>query len=194
LVKLTKTLAPFTPFVTEVLYQNLVRGVFPSAYESIHHTHWPVVDTTVMDESLLEQMALARRVASLGLSARSGANLKVRQPLSKVLVYAGKATLRAELVEIVEDELNVKAFEFVEEEGQLVNYKVLPDNKLLGPRFGARFPLVRAALAAADPAKVAASVRLGLPVRLEMGGEPIELARAWQSPRINTPRSASTQP
>jgi len=178
LVKLTKTLAPFTPFVTEVIYQNLVRGVFPEAYESIHHTHWPRVDQTSLDESLIEQMGLARRVASLGLSARSGANLKVRQPLSKVLVHAGKAVLGTEFVEIVEDELNVKAFEFVAEEGSLVNYKVLPDNKLLGPRFGARFPQLRLALAAADPTKVAACVRMGLPVTLEMEGESIELTPA----------------
>ena len=182
LVKLSRILAPFTPFVTEVMYQNLVRGMYPAAHPSIHHTRWPQVDASLLDESLLEQMALARRVASLGLSARSGANLKVRQPLSKVLVYAGgdagQAALRPELVEIVVDELNVKAFEFVAEEGRLVNYKVLPDNKLLGPRFGARFPQVRQALLAADPAKVAAVVRAGLPYPLDLAGETIELTPA----------------
>jgi isoleucyl-tRNA synthetase len=178
LVKLARTLAPFTPFVTEVMYQNLVRGIYSAAHASIHHTRWPQVDTSRLDESLLEQMALARRVASLGLSARSGANLKVRQPLSKVLVYAGQAVLRPELVEIVEDELNVKAFEFVAEEGRLVNYKVLPDNKLLGPRFGARFPQVRAALAAADPVKVADCARAGIAYPLELEGETVELSPA----------------
>src|SRR4030042_551064 len=121
-------------------------------------------------------MSLARRVASLGLSARSNANLKVRQPLSKVLVHAGKAVLRQELVDIVLDELKVKAFEFVEQEGALVQYKVLPDNKLLGPKFGARFPEVRAALAQADPIKVAASVGESLPVTLDVQGEMVELA------------------
>ncbi len=178
LVKLARTLAPFTPFVTEVMYQNLVRGVYPDAHESIHHTLWPRADAALQDNSLLEQMALARRVASLGLSARSGANLKVRQPLSKVLVYAGQAVLRPELVEIVVDELNVKEFEFVAEEGRLVNYKVLPDNKLLGPRFGARFPHLRQALSAADPAKVAAAARAGMPYPLELDGETVELSPA----------------
>ena len=175
LVKLIKTLAPFVPFVTEVIYQNLVRNVFPQAYESVHHTTWPKFDASTTDEALLEQMALARRVASLGLSARSNANLKVRQPLSKVLVHAGKAELRPELVDIVMDELNVKGFEFVESEGSLVSYKVLPDNKLLGPKFGARFPQVRAALLALDPANVAGSVRAGVPVVLEVAGETLEL-------------------
>ncbi|HSB66255.1 MAG TPA: class I tRNA ligase family protein [Anaerolineales bacterium] len=175
LVKFAKTLAPFIPFITEVMYQNLVRNVRPAAYESIHHTTWPEVDQTVKDDDLLEQMSLARRVASLGLSARKAANLKVRQPLAKVLVSAGKAVLREDLVEVVMDELNVKAFEFVEREGELVQYKVLPDNKLLGPKFGARFPQVRAALAQADPSKVAASVLAGMPYTLEVAGEKLVL-------------------
>ncbi len=186
LVKLSRTLAPFTPFVSEVMYQNLVRGVYPSAHESVHHTLWPRTDAALQDDFLLEQMALARRVASLGLSARSGANLKVRQPLSKVLVYTGQAAgqsarqsaLCPALVEIVEDELNVKEFEFVAEEGRLVKYKVLPDNKLLGPRFGARFPQLRQALASADPAKVAAAARAGIPYPLELDGETVELSPA----------------
>jgi len=175
-VKFTRTLAPFVPFITEVMYQNLVRSVRPEAYESIHHTTWPKVDLSIADDALLEQMSLARQVASLGLSARANANLKVRQPLSKVKVHAGKAVLRQELVDIVMDELNVKAFEFVEEEGALVQYKVLPDNKLLGPKFGPLFPLVRAALAQTDPVKIAGNVRAGLPITLEVAGEAVELA------------------
>ena len=176
LVKFAKTLAPFIPFITEVMYQNLVYSVRSDAYESIHHSAWPQSDPATTDEALIEQMSLARRVASLGLSARANANLKVRQPLTKVLVHAGKASLRQELVDIVVDELNVKAFEFVEQEGALVQYKVLPDNKLLGPKFGARFPQVKAALAQADPVKVAASVHDGLPITLDLAGEKVELA------------------
>jgi isoleucyl-tRNA synthetase len=176
LVKFIKALAPFIPFITEVMYQNLVRNVQPEAYESIHHTAWPKVDEGAADGALLEQMSLTRKVASLGLSARKGANLKVRQPLPKVLVNAGKVELREDLIEVVKDELNVKTFEFVEQESELVKYKVLPDNKLLGPKFGARFPQVRAALAQADPGRVAASIRAGVPFSLEVAGEVVELA------------------
>jgi isoleucyl-tRNA synthetase len=175
LVTFIKILAPFIPFLSEVMYQNLVRAVEPKAYESVHHTAWPKTDSSAADEDLLEQMALARRVASLGLSARKNANLKTRQPLSKVLVYAGKDVLRSELVDIVVDELNVKQFEFVKEETTLVQYKVLPDNKILGPRFGSQFPQVRAALTAADPSRVSATIKAGLPVVLEIAGEPVEL-------------------
>jgi isoleucyl-tRNA synthetase len=175
LVKFAKTLAPFIPFITEVMYQNLVCNVRPGAYESLHHTSWPKVDETTTDDELLEQMSLARKVASLGLSARKSSNLKVRQPLSKVMVYAGKAVLGPDLVDIVKDELNVKAFEFVEHEDVLVRYKVLPDNKLLGPRFGALFPQVRTALLQTDPAKVTASVRAGQPVSLVVDAETVDL-------------------
>jgi len=183
ILKFARLLAPLTPFVTEAIYQNLVRSDIPRSpdsaqpYESIHHTQWPEYDPAVMDEELLEQMVIARQVASLGLAARNSAGLKVRQPLSRVLAYAGgRQTLRPELVEIVIDELNVKQFEFVEQASQLVNNQILPDNKLLGPRFGANFPKVRQALQAADPNAVAASVAAGQPFTIELEGQIVELS------------------
>jgi isoleucyl-tRNA synthetase len=177
MVKFTRLLSPFIPFITEAIYQNLVGAVYPQAYQSIHHTAWPQEDQSTIDASLLEQMELARQVASLGLSARNSAGLKVRQPLARVLVYAGsRRNLSPELVDIVMDELNVKAFEFVEEAGKLVAYRILPDNKLLGPRFGAQFPRVRTALAALDPAAVAAAVSAGHSLSVEVDGETVELA------------------
>jgi isoleucyl-tRNA synthetase len=178
LVKMTRTLAPVLPFITEVMYQNLVRGVFEAAYESVHHTDWPQADPSAVDEKLVYQMDLARRVASLGLSARSNAGLKVRQPLSKVLVHVGEgqAELSEELVDIVADELNIKTFEFVAGAGELVSYRVLPVNQVLGPRFGARFPQVRAALAKLDPAEVAAKVEAQAGIDLSLDGETVTLS------------------
>ncbi len=180
LVKLSRLLAPFTPFMTETMYQNLVGCVREKARESIHHTRWPKVETAVIDQALLDEMALARSVASLGLAARSGSNLKVRQPLARAMAHVagGKRNLGPEMVDIVTDELNVKTFEFVEQAGKLVNVRVMPDNKLLGPRFGAQFPKVRAALVQADAAKVAASVQAGKPVTLEVDGQTVELSPA----------------
>jgi isoleucyl-tRNA synthetase len=179
LVKLSRLLAPFIPFVTEAMYQNLVRSVRPEAHASVHHTLWPRVDQDVQDARLLEEMDLARQVASLGLAARSSAGLKVRQPLAKAWAHtAGGPSLRTELVEIITDELNVKSFELVSDPAQLVRYQVLPDNKLLGPRFGAQFPRLRAALAELDPAQVAAQGQKGSPIRLEIDGQTVELSGA----------------
>jgi isoleucyl-tRNA synthetase len=165
--------------MTEAMYQNLVRNVRSSAYISVHHTSWPETDQSTLDEELLEGMALARQVASLGLSARNSAGLKVRQPLARVIVYAGgKRSLQPELVDIVIDELNVKACEFVEQVGELVSYRILPDNKTLGPRFGSDFPKVRAALAERDPDEVAAAVNAGMPIVLEVQGVNVEIEPA----------------
>jgi len=182
LVKMARLMAPFTPFVTEQIYQNLVRGARDGAHASIHHTRWPKVETRPGDESLLEQMGMARQVASLGLGARSAANLKVRQPLGKVMVFAGSGRgqnslrgLAQEMVDIITDELNVKAFEYVEDEGRLVNYRILPDNKILGPKHGGLFPKIRAALAAENPLSVAARVQAGEAVMVSVEGTAVEL-------------------
>lgn len=178
LVKLARVLAPFTPFLTEIIYQNLVANAREGAHTSVHHTRWPQVDVELKNQSLLDNMSLARTVASLGLAARSASNLKVRQPLARAMAYVtgGKRTLTAELVDIITDELNVKEFEFVEEAGKLVTYRVMPDNKLLGPRLGAQFPRVRNALTQLDPAEVAAIVQTGQPVSVEVDGQQVELA------------------
>ena len=177
LLKFIQMLSAFIPFVTETMYQNLVRSDFNEAHDSIHHTAWPECDLSLIDQDLLDQMGLARQVSSLGLSARNSAGLKVRQPLAAVLVYAGeKRSLDDEMVEIVKDELNVKDFRFVENATDLVTYNILPDNKLLGPKFSAQFPKVRDALQVLDPIKVADSVASGLPVTIEVDGEDIDIA------------------
>jgi len=177
LVKLCKLLAPLTPFVTEVMYQNLVRAVQPAAYDSVHHCNWPDVDTAAVNTTLLDQMALTRQVTSLGLGARSSVNLKVRQPLAKVLVHVhdGHSGLSEAFTAIVTDELNVKALQFVAEEERLLRFEVLPNSKLLGPRFGAQFPRVRAALAAVNPATVVHQVQAGEAVALTVDNDQIEL-------------------
>ncbi len=185
LATLARLLAPFTPFVAEVIYQNLTRTIDPQAPESVHHTAWPQVDPdTTRDQdfaearqNLLGQMALARQVCSLGLSARSAVGLKVRQPLARALVYLGDGnTLADELAYIICDELNVKSLEYVDEASTLVTYRILPNNKKLGPRFGAEFPQVRAALSAVDPHAVAIAVQDGLSVKLNLGSQVVELA------------------
>ena len=116
--------------------------------------------------------------ASLGLSARSSPGIKLRQPLSDLLIHAGdyRQDLDKTLVDILTDELNVKSIAFVQDASNLIQYRILPDNKLLGPKFGPRFPKVRGALAGMDPIEVAAKVEAGEDVTLDVEGEPILLA------------------
>ena len=131
-----------------------------------------------MDATLVSEMGLARQIASLGLSVRGNANLKVRQPLATAKVHSssGASQLSDYLADIVKDELNVKALVFVKQAGELVSYRLLPDNAKLGPRFGADFPKLRKALDALDPAEVKAKVDAGEPVALKLGKKEIELA------------------
>ena len=178
LVTLCKLLAPTVPFVTEVMYQNLVRSVDADAPESVHHCDWPAVDEALLDDALVVDMAVAKQAASLGRAARASADIKLRQPLARatVLVPAGERAGLRRLADLVADELNVKELAFAEREAELVDYRLLPDNKLLGPRFGAQFPQVRQALAETDPAAAVAELRAGQPLRLTVGGETVELS------------------
>jgi isoleucyl-tRNA synthetase len=177
LVTLAKLLAPMVPFVTETMYQNLVRNVDDKAPLSVHHCEWPTVDEALVDEALLADMQAARTVVTLGHAVRAAANLKVRQPLNRVVVVAPPdqhARLRRNLG-LITDELNVKTLEFAENEAELVTYKLMPENRALGPKFGSLFPKVRAALSAADPNAAVAVLRSGRPLTLNVDGQSVEL-------------------
>ena len=186
LVKLARLLAPLTPFVAEVIYQNLVASQNDKAYASVHHTLYPKADGNVIDETLVTQMGLARQIASLGLSARGNANLKVRQPLARAKVHAsalgqaatGSAGLPDYLADLVKDELNVKELVFVKQAGELVTYRLLPDNARLGPKFGQDFPKLRKELEKLDSAVAKAQLDSGEVVIVMLGRETVELAAA----------------
>ena len=180
LVTISKLLAPFTPFVTEVMHQNLVRSAVVDAPESVHHCDWPTADADLIagSQALREQMALARQVVTLGHAARAQANVKVRQPLEKVVVFAPNRTddLLA-MQDLILNELNVKRLEIAREAGELVTFQLLPVNRVLGPKFGQRFPKVRAALSDhANPATAAVALEAGQPLTLQVEGQTIALA------------------
>jgi isoleucyl-tRNA synthetase len=117
LVALARLLAPFTPYMAEELYQNLVRSVDKNAPQSVHLTDYPEADLNLIDEDLAADTRLAMTVSSLGRSARAKANLKVRQPLARVVVRARTSAEKAGLERMasqVLEELNVKRVEVVE--------------------------------------------------------------------------------
>jgi isoleucyl-tRNA synthetase len=181
LLMLSKLLAPLLPFVTEAMYQNLARTVNQDVCESVHHCEWPEANMDAVDQDLLDRMALAMQIAALGRSARSTSNVKLRQPLARARVYAGdRATDLGDLAELVTDELNLKALEFVEQEADLVEYEIGLLPNILGPKHGKRFPLVRQAIAAMGTEGAAALARrfqagLGVTVEMGDGGPAVEL-------------------
>jgi isoleucyl-tRNA synthetase len=187
LVEFIKLLAPFVPFVTEAMYQNLVRGVDAAAPKSVHHLLYPTADATLLDRRLLDKMRLAITTASLGRAARATEDIKLRQPLAKARVNVATQQEQADLIELADvlaEEINVKKIEVVSEVGELVNYKVLPNNKVLGPRLGKLFPQVRGALEAMNPAEVARAVQLGKTVTFQMGEQIVELG--WEDVVVQT--------
>jgi isoleucyl-tRNA synthetase len=180
LTTLCRLLAPFLPFMTEAMWQNLVNGErgmrsgesnLQSEIEnrkfSVHHQPYPTTrDLTDAESALLRQTALARIVVNLGHSTRSQSKVKVRQPLARAMIVAdaeAQAAIDAQR-DIITDELNVKAIEYVQREGELVTYRVLPDLKKLGKKLGADLPKVKAGLSALEPDAVAAAVKAGRPV------------------------------
>ena len=137
--------APFTPFMSETMYQNMVRTVDKSAPESIHLCDWPKKDKSFIDPELEANMAAVLDIVGLGRSARNAANIKNRQPVASMYVQ-GKA-LPDMYVSIIADELNVKEVRFVDDASSFISYRVKPQLKTLGPRYGKLLPKINQYLA-----------------------------------------------
>jgi isoleucyl-tRNA synthetase len=157
----TRLMGPMVPFVTERVWQDLVRPVTPDAPESVHLAAWPVPDKDAIDERLGEQVALVRRLVELGRATRAESGVKTRQPLGRALVgAAGWAALGEQLRAQVAEELNVEGTgALAEAGGELLEYHAKGNFRALGRRFGKRTPLVANAVAAADAASLAAELR-----------------------------------
>jgi isoleucyl-tRNA synthetase len=173
LVTLTKALAPLIPFLTEEMYQNLVRRVDPAAPESVHLCDYPSHDPALADAALLRDMAAVVRVVELGRAARTKAEIRVRQPLARMLVHTpqggadGFAGLTA-LQDQILDELNIKEIAPMARPEEYVNYEIRPNLPLIGKKFGKQVPAIRAALASADAAAIARAAATGEGVALTL--------------------------
>jgi isoleucyl-tRNA synthetase len=170
LVTVVALLAPFCPFIADEIYDNL-----DGAEESVHLCDFP--EPGERDSTLELDMGVARECVRLGLAARGQAKLKIRQPLrAAVVVATGRERTAIErLDELVRDELNVRELRFVSEADELGRVEIKPNYRSLGPRFGPQMPTVAAAVAALDPAKVAAALREGRSVVITVGGQGHEL-------------------
>jgi len=176
LVKLSRLLAPFVPFVAEVMHQNLVRTVDSDAPESVHHCDWPVTDS--VDEVLNSEMALVLRLVSLGHAARNQANRKLRQPLSEIAFAVGLDKERDVVMryaDLIGDELNVKNVRLLDVTAEVVSYQLKPLPKQLGQKYGSQFPQLRNAILGLDPREASAKLQAGKSVEVEVKGEKLEI-------------------
>ncbi|CAB4866816.1 MAG: isoleucine--tRNA ligase [Actinobacteria bacterium] len=157
----TLCLAPFTPFITERVWQDLFRSTDPTAPKSVHLATWPEVNSDAIDERLGTDMALVRRIVELGRAARATSGVRTRQPLGRALVSAtGWSELSPQLREQICEELNINSLESLDDGGAgLVDTSIKANFRSLGQRFGKQTPAVAAELAASDPAALLAAMR-----------------------------------
>jgi isoleucyl-tRNA synthetase len=165
-------LAPYTPFVAETLWQGLAVAVEPRAPDSVHLADWPVADPAARDEELRGAMAEVRRLVGLGRQARTEAKVKVRQPLARALVTvpAERREAVAGLLDLVAAELNVKEVGFASGDAGLVAYRLVPNFRAVGPRFGKQAPVVAAAIREADAEELAPRLQRGERVGVDVPG------------------------
>ena len=148
LVTISKTAAPMVPFMTEEIYQNLVRSIDETAPESIHLCDFPQVEEGFIDKELEAKMDEVLKVVVMGRAARNTANIKNRQPIAKMFVKA--EALPEYYQEIIEDELNVKAVEFTDDVRAFTSYTFKPQLKTVGPKYGKQLGNIRKALTELD--------------------------------------------
>ena len=173
LTTLVKVSAPFVPFITEEIYQNLVVNLDPKAEESVHLCLWPEVNEKAIDKNLEAEMDLAYKIVKLGRSARNGANIKNRQPLSKMLVSTD--SLPAYYGDIITDELNIKAVEFGADLSTHVNFEIKPNLPVLGRAYGKMIPQIRKEIGARNQMELAQTIQNGGVVTINVDETEIEL-------------------
>ena len=176
LVTLAKVAAPYTPFMAEMMYQNLVPAFFPSAPQSVHLCDFPAADESFIDPALEKGMADVLDVVALGRAARNSGSVKNRQPLSEMLVASNRPlSIEGELMAVALDELNVKKMTFVTDGASLVRYELKPQLRTLGPKYGKKLKAITAFLANCDGAEVVSAVRTNGSYSVELEGEQIVL-------------------
>ena len=159
LTTVSKISAPFVPFLTEQIYQSLVRSLDPDAPESVHMCRWPVSDPSSINQQLEAEMDLAYHIVELGRSARNTANIKNRQPLSGMLVSTD--ALPAYYADIVKDELNVKEITFGADLSKYVRFEIKPNLPVLGKAYGRYIPVIRNEIAAHNQMTLAQDINNG---------------------------------
>jgi len=161
LVSLTQLLSPMVPFITEHVWQELVKVADPSVAASVHLTDFPIADPSRINLELNAQVAMTRRVVELGRSARAESAIKIRQPLQRALISAnGWSTLPTDMKEQIADELNViDLADIADADGDLVDISVKANFKSLGAKFGKEVQDIAKAIAATDPTELVKGLR-----------------------------------
>ncbi|MBN3347889.1 isoleucine--tRNA ligase [Clostridium botulinum] len=168
LTTVIKVAAPFVPFVTEEMYQNLVVNLDKDAEESIHLCKWPSYNESTMDKDLEEKMGLAYKIVKLGRSARNSVNIKNRQPLKKMLVSTKELPEYYE--DIIREELNIKEILSGADLSDYVNFEIKPNLPILGKKYGKFIPAIRKEISSMNQMELAQSINNSRSVFINIEG------------------------
>lgn len=172
LIGVSKMVAPFTPFIAEEIYYLLCGG------ESVHLAYTPEVDETLRDGELERKMDLVRQLVTLGRASRETVKIKVRQPLSEIVVDGKYESLIGDLVPLIKEELNVKGVDFESDLSAFMNYQLKPDFKVAGPVLGKKIKDFTGYLKSVDAKTFVADLERG-PQTVELGGESVEIDKTF---------------
>ncbi|MEM6960200.1 MAG: DUF5915 domain-containing protein, partial [Myxococcota bacterium] len=166
LTTLVDLLAPILPFLSEEMYQNLVRSVAPDAPESVHLRDYPQVNESCIDEQLEQQIDAVIRTKNLALSLRNQAKVRARQPLCRLILRPRDPADRAVMedrhfVEQILEECNLKTIELIADESEVVGLKLKPNFKSLGPRYGTKMKAIAKAIESMPPKELLDSLQEG---------------------------------
>ena len=169
LVGVAKLIAPFAPFLSDEMYQNL------TGEESVHLAYYPEADEALIDEKVEERMDLVRALVALGRGTREKERIKVRQPLGEVLVDGKYEALIGDLVPLIKEELNIKTVKFAGNLEEYMNYSMKPNFRVAGPVLGKNIKAFGQALAKADPAQTVAALDKDGKITLDINGENVDI-------------------
>ena len=169
LLGVVKMIAPITPFIAEELYHNLTGKV------SVHVDYYPEHDPSLLDEKLEEKMELVRSIVSLGRVSRENAQIKVRQPLSNVVIDGSYKDIIGDLTELIKEELNVKNVEFAQDITEYMNYSLKPNFKIAGSILGSKIKSFGKFLNEVNPKDFVDELQSGKKISIEINGEETEI-------------------
>lgn len=176
LVTLAKIVAPFTPFMAENIYQNLVVNFYSDAPESVHLCDFPIADMSKVDTALESDMDFVLKAVVLGRAVRNTSNIKNRQPLSKVYIKSDIKLNDESILKLIAEELNCKECEIIENNSAFVGYELKPQLKTIGPKYGKLLGSIKKYLSECDASAVVADVENGIH-RVVLADERVEFTK-----------------
>lgn len=174
LVTLSKLMAPFAPFIAEDIYLNLTHG---NQMESVHLEMYPEADETLIDPELEERMGLVITIVSLGRSVRNKVQIKIRQPLRKMMVNDKYKHILSNMENLIKEELNIKEIEYASALGEYVSYEVRANLPVAGPKYGRMLNKIIAALQELDAQEVAKIIDSQGSLLVNVNGQEVELSK-----------------